>query len=532
MLDALDADAVRRWYRWGVQALDATREEINSLNVFPVADADTGTNLHLTLASAMGPADEWPADADVTMTATSMARLCLLGARGSSGVILSQLLRGVAEVLSAGRRPLRGLVLTEALERAVALAYAAVSQPVEGTMLTVARAASEAARATGSDQLHVVVAAAVSGAREALEHTPDQLEVLRRAGVVDAGGRGVVVLLDVLLAVVEDRPFVAPESRLASPRVDSLDASPGSALAPVPAYEVMYLIDADDDRIPHLREALDLVGDSVVVSGGDGLWNVHVHTDDPDAALAAGVAAGEPHSIRATRIGPHTEDPGQGHGRHGHERLVVVVLEKESPALAIRGLLENAGARVIEGISPASVTDEMQSGAVTELVFLVEASEALETQVRHAAAQLDPVAGARAYFIRMQAPVQMLSAVAVHDPHRPFDDDAGAMARATAATRHAQIGPSADDPDRFAGVIGDAKDGGSVLTVAGDDPTELAVAVIDEMLAREGGELVTVVSEVRTGNRIAARLAAMRPELDVNQLPADGLGSVVWLGVE
>jgi dihydroxyacetone kinase-like predicted kinase len=132
----------------------------------------------------------------------------------------------------------------------------------------------------------------------------------------------------------------------------------------------------------------------------------------------------------------------------------------------------------------------------------------------------------------MQAPVQMLSAVAVHDPHRPFDDDAGAMARATAATRHAQIGPSADDPDRFAGVIGDAKDGGSVLTVAGDDPTELAVAVIDEMLAREGGELVTVVSEVRTGNRIAARLAAMRPELDVNQLPADGLGSVVWLGVE
>ena len=125
MLEVLDADAVRRWYRWGLAALEAARPEIDSLNVFPVADADTGTNLYLTLWSAVEAADDrTAAGADLGETATTMARLCLLGARGSSGVILSQLLRGVAEVLAAERRPPAGLALTDALERAVELAYA------------------------------------------------------------------------------------------------------------------------------------------------------------------------------------------------------------------------------------------------------------------------------------------------------------------------------------------------------------------------------------------------------------------------
>ena len=133
MLEALDAAAVRRWYLWGLEALESARDEINSLNVFPVPDADTGTNLHLTLESAVQPdAGERaiPDSADLAGTATEMARLALLGARGSSGVILSQLLRGVAEALAAERRPPRGRGLTRALERASALAYAAVSHPV------------------------------------------------------------------------------------------------------------------------------------------------------------------------------------------------------------------------------------------------------------------------------------------------------------------------------------------------------------------------------------------------------------------
>ncbi|HEY8728528.1 MAG TPA: DAK2 domain-containing protein, partial [Acidothermaceae bacterium] len=285
MLEVLDADAVRRWYRWGVAALEAARPEIDSLNVFPVADADTGTNLYLTLAAAVGAADRHQAaaeaedrtaaSADLGETATTMARLCLLGARGGSGVILSQLFRGVAEVLAAQRGRAAGLALTRALERGVELAYAAVSRPVEGTMLTVARAAAEAAGATGSDDLAIVVVAATRAARIALAQTPTQLAVLGQAGVVDAGGRGIVVLFDVLQQVVEQSELTLPEATLATPDLEACDL----VTATSPEFEVMYLIDADDVRIPGLRTSLDDIGDAVVVSGGDGLFNVHVHTN-------------------------------------------------------------------------------------------------------------------------------------------------------------------------------------------------------------------------------------------------------------
>ncbi len=299
MLEVLDADAVRRWYRWGLAALEAARPEIDSLNVFPVADADTGTNLYLTLWAAVEAADDrTAAGADLGETATTMARLCLLGARGGSGVILSQLLRGLAEVLAAERRPPAGLAFTRALERAVELAYAAVSRPVEGTMLTVARVAAEAARATGSDDLPVVVAAAVGAARIALAQTPSQLAVLGQAGVVDAGGRGVVVLFDVLQQVVEQSELTLPEATLATPDLEACDL----VTADSPEFEVMYLIDADDGRIADLRTSLDTIGDAVVVSGGDGLFNVHVHTDDVEAAVEFGVAAGRPHEVRVTRL--------------------------------------------------------------------------------------------------------------------------------------------------------------------------------------------------------------------------------------
>jgi len=166
VLQVLDADAVRRWYRSGLAALEATRAEIDSLNVFPVADADTGTNLLMTLRGAAEPVSEGgaaePADrgavadgdtdlafegADLAEIVTTIARRSLRGARGSSGVILSQLLRGIAEVVTAQTGLADGRVIAAALERAVILAYAAVAQPVEGTMLTVAREAAEAARA-------------------------------------------------------------------------------------------------------------------------------------------------------------------------------------------------------------------------------------------------------------------------------------------------------------------------------------------------------------------------------------------------
>jgi uncharacterized protein len=489
VLEVLDADAVRRWYRSGLRALEASQAEIDSLNVFPVADADTGTNLFLTLQSA-----------EAATTMADIARLCLLGARGSSGVILSQLLRGIAEVLATEPRPPRGLALTAALEHAVTLAYAAVAQPVEGTMLSVARAAAEAARRTQSDRLDLVVAAAVLAAHDALRRTPSQLDVLGRAGVVDAGGRGIVVLLDALQAVIDERENILPAPRLASPRLEPCaEAGPHS-----PAYEVMYLIDTADDRVPALRAALDEIGDAVVVSGGNGLWNVHVHTDDAPAAVDLGVAAGRPHDIRVTEISEARPQPAPR-----SERVVVIVLAAGSPALVLRDLLTRSGAHVIEATTadPTSIGAALRKLGASEVVILVEHGGGLPAAVRSAAAS-PTAANAAIGVIPIAAGVQLLSAVAVHDPHRRLADDVAAMETAASTTRIATAGPAPVDP------------------LCAEAVAQIARLLVD------GGDLVTVVSTAEVGERIAAVLAEIRPDVDVNQLTVDALGSVVWLGVE
>jgi dihydroxyacetone kinase-like predicted kinase len=428
--------------------------------------------------------------ADLAETVTTIARRSLLGARGSSGVILSQLLRGIAEVFAAQPGSADGRALATGLERAVVLAYAAVAQPVEGTMLTVAREAAEAARGAASDELAVVVAAAAQAARAALARTPSQLDVLGRAGVVDAGGRGLVVLLDVLDAVVAERAIVLPESRLASPRLDPCESVDG----PSPAYEVMYLIDTDDARVPALRAALDEIGEAVVVSGGDGLWNVHVHTDDAPAAVELGAAAGRPRDVRITEIG----DPrARGDAVDVAGRVVAVVLAAESGALPICDLLTQSGAYIV------GAAELLELGA-SELVILVEDEGMLPDRVRGVA----ETSGVPADVIAVSAPVQFLSAMAVHDPHRSLADDAAAMRAAANGTRGAVVGPAADD-----------------------ELVAVAVSAISRLLDG-GGDLVTVVSAEEVGARVADEMAAARPDIDVNHLSVETLPSVVWLGVE
>ena len=194
VLEALDADAVRRWSRAAVESLDAHRAEIDELNVFPVPDRDTGTNLSLTMRAA---ADALAADgaADAGAALHIFARGAVLGARGNSGVILSQLLRGLADAV-ADAPTCDGVLLRAGLQLGAVQARAAVAQPVEGTILTVASAAADAA--ASSSTLVEVVRCAAAAADEALQRTPQQLPVLAQAGVVDAGGRGLVLLLDAL----------------------------------------------------------------------------------------------------------------------------------------------------------------------------------------------------------------------------------------------------------------------------------------------------------------------------------------------
>ena len=327
MLQSLDSTGARRWAVSALAALGEAREEIDALNVFPVPDGDTGTNMYLTLEAAVTAARTVPDEASVSRLAEAFARGALLGARGNSGVIGAQMLRGWADTLAEFAQLSAGSVV-EAFRRADEQAWRAVNDPVEGTILSVSRAAATAAAEAAAEagaNLRTVVTAAADAAHVALDLTPTQLPALARAGVVDAGGRGLVVLIDSLAELVLGSSRRRPGRSYRHPALPAVDFSNCSDLASGgPTYEVMFLLDTSarsddagpdekDDGMDRLRPLLALLGDSLVVVGSPGLWQVHVHVHDPGAAIEVAMEFGRPHRIRIE----HFSD----HGVHRQRRL-------------------------------------------------------------------------------------------------------------------------------------------------------------------------------------------------------------------
>ncbi|WP_407701572.1 DAK2 domain-containing protein [Thermomonospora amylolytica] len=473
MGEVLDAPAVRRWCGLAAEALGRTRAEIDALNVFPIPDGDTGTNLHLTVLAAAEAVAGLPEDAESAEVWRELARGALLGARGNSGVILSQVLRGMAEVCGGEAAEVGGPVLAQALRNAAAAARAAVEHPVEGTILTVLDAASAAA-GEAEPVLPEVARAAAAGARRALRRTTGQLDALAAGGVVDAGAAGLCVLLDALTAVITDE---FPE-RYAVPAPERPVTVREEPAGPGPGYEVMYLLDAPDEAVGGLRERLDGLGDSLVVVGGDGLWNVHVHVDDAGAAIEAGLAAGRAHRIRVTYL--HAPEGPQAPCRG---RAVVAV----TAAAGLAALFEEAGARVVRRepgtVPPAAVLAEAMLAAGDEVAVLPNEPEVLA--VAEAAAERARDSGARIAVLPTKASVQGLAALAVHDPLRRFDDDVIAMTRAAGATRfgHLQIatgeGVTSVGLCRAGDVLGLVE---GDVAVIGADLAAVARQVLDRML--------------------------------------------------
>ncbi|MFE3072748.1 DAK2 domain-containing protein [Streptomyces sp. NPDC059247] len=511
-LTELDAAALRTWSARTLDALGREREEIDAINVYPVADGDTGTNLYLTAEAAHQAVEAVFAASvpDTAETVRAMAHGALLGARGNSGTILSQLLRGMAGVLAEGGD---GDHLARALAEAAAAARQAVARPVDGTILTVAAAAAVAC--AGGGPLAQVARAAHEGAGTALAATSGQLDVLARAGVVDAGGRGLVAVLGALVETVTggtpqppatDTGAVRAAQDTGAVRPSGSAPAPGVLPAPDgkcppehgpddsagPAYEVIYLLEADDDAVALLRARLDALGDSLVVVGGDGLWNVHVHVDDPGAAVEAGVEAGRPHRIRISHF---AADAATAPGRTERaQRAVVAVV----PGEGLAGLCAEAGATTVRtrpGEPPEAdeLLDAIRRAHAREVVLLPN-----DTDLRGTAAEAAGRArteGIRVALIPTRAAVQGIAALAVHEPDRRFDEDVVAMTAAAGATRYAELAVAEHRSFTSAGVC----QAGDVLglidgdvAVIGKDLTETARTVLDRMLSA-GGELVTLV---------------------------------------
>ncbi|MFC1420410.1 DAK2 domain-containing protein [Streptacidiphilus cavernicola] len=519
MLDTLDAPAVRTWCRLSLAALGQAREEIDALNVYPVPDGDTGTNLYLTVESAaeeldplFAPGAEPPTPAQALR---AMAHGALLGARGNSGVILAQLLRGIAA--SVGDAPADGAALCRALRRAADAGYEAVAKPVEGTVLTVAAAAAEAAEAAAAADpglsLGAAAEAAYEAARVALSRTPLLLEVLGRAGVVDAGGRGLVTVLGALADAVTGHtpmgPLALAGTRAAAPTPSHTEVH--LAAEGGPGYEVIYLLDAEDGELPALRGRLAELGDSLVVVGGDGLWNVHVHVDDPGAAVEAGIAAGRPYRIRITHFASAAATAAANPDADAPDGSRGVVSVVHGAGLA--GLCTDAGATVL-------LADPDRPPSSTELASAVRRSHAREVVLLLNDAELRAAAGAAAEQLRKEgvrvaviptrSPVQGLAALAVHEPARRFDEDVVAMTSAAGATRHAELAVAEGESWTMAGVC----QAGDVLglidgdvAVIGGETGETAAVVLDRMLAA-GGEMVTLILGEGVPDEVADRLIA------------------------
>jgi hypothetical protein len=513
VLDTLDAAAVRRWCAAGLAALRRHQVEIDQLNVYPVPDGDTGTNLVLTFTSAwqalvaepesLTTADGAPPETDADRLARilrCMARGALLGARGNSGVIVSQILRGTADALALAPAA-KGRALADALTAATKAAYAAVAEPVEGTVLSVVTAAAAAASAADTDDLAAVVHAAARAATIALARTPEQLPVLARAGVVDAGGRGLVVLLDALAEVVTGR-VVDSHASSTGPRALVTARESGSSAY---EYEVQYLLDATVAAVDALKPVLAALGDSLVIVGAGGddevtTWNVHVHVNDVGAAIEAGIVSGRPYRITVTRfadqgvpVGEQPTEPGPTPVDDAARGLVVVARGD-----GLGAIFAAEGAVVVDGgitscPSTADLLDAIRASGAGRVVLLPNDKNV--HGVASAAAEEVRAAGVRVAVVPTRSPVQALAAMAVRDPSRRFDDEVIAMAEAAGACRFAEVTVATKEALTVAGRC----EPGDILALVegevnliGPELVSTCLILLDRMLAA-GGELVTLV---------------------------------------
>jgi hypothetical protein len=541
VLEVLDVNAVRRWAVLVRSVLAARRSEIDALNVFPVPDGDTGTNLFITVDAAidrtLSERVGEPPPEGVGELARAFARNLLWTARGNSGVILSQLVRGLAEAL-AGAEVIDAAGLAAGLVRADERAWQGVTDPKEGTILSVSRAVAAAAGDAVDEGLYAVAARALAAAQVALERTPEQLPILAQAGVVDAGGAGLVLVLECLerLAAGDDGRVVlglsssdrrgrfrpAPEVLVVTRPLDAdvtpIDEPPG------PEYEVMYLLTVEDeDRIPLLRSRLTELGDSILVVGGDGEWNIHAHVDDPGAAVEAGIDAGRPHRVRITRLltgdavatTGHVTDDGHDHGAH-HDgapgdapdggpdervrpRRTGIVACAAGAGLA--AVLEGAGAIVLaSGPGHRASTGELigairrqHASGVRGVVVLPNDTDTELAAAAAARAVADE--GIEAFVVRARTAVQGVAAIAVFEPDALPSANILGMQSAASATRHGavtianRVGLTSGGPCEPGDVLG-VVDGD--IVIVGSDQLVVAREVTHRLLS-SGGELVTVV---------------------------------------
>jgi DAK2 domain fusion protein YloV len=482
-------------------ALEASRQRIDDLNVYPVPDGDTGTNMTETARAVVAALERGEKD---------VVRASLMGARGNSGVILSQIVRGAVEALPEGE--IDSQALARVLRGASDAAYAAVRNPQEGTMLTVIRELAEKAEelAAAGVPLDEALARLVEHGESALARTQEQLDVLRQAGVVDAGGAGIVEILRGIAAHVRGEPLPEGPSATGALPLEAVHLEPSKY-----RYCTSFFVEGDAVNPEDFEAKFSELGDSLLVVGAPGAVKVHVHTDEPGRALAFATTAGEVEEIDIKNMHVQTTERTQRLEREAGVTGAVAVVSGDGNCR----LFESLGAACVEGgesMNPstadiaAAIESLPESGVIVlpnskNVVMAAEqAAEAVDKEVRVVPTHT------------LQAG---LGALVAYDPQRPVDENAAAMKEAAAAvrsggvaraSRSASIGPVEVEQGQFLGLVE-----GEPVT-AGPELAPVAREVVERLLQADA-EVLTILLGEEAGDTDALvdRIRVAHPELEV-----------------
>ncbi|HEY2310849.1 MAG TPA: DAK2 domain-containing protein [Gaiellaceae bacterium] len=530
-----DLELVRGLVGSALASLETSRSRIDDLNVYPVPDGDTGTNLTLTVR-AVADAVAVAEPGDRPTLAQAVARAALMGARGNSGVILSQIVRGAADVLAESTNGIDPALTARALRGASDAAYRAVRRPVEGTMLSVIRELAEEAerRATGPEPLGELLVELVRQGDDAVARTPEQLEVLREAGVVDAGGAGLVELLRGLAGAVTGEPLPAAPVEEAPSGADAIHLDPSRY-----RYCTVFVVEGEQLDRDELEGRLEPLGDSLVVVGDETALKVHVHTDDPGAALSLGTAAGtiegveiaDMHAqqeqrdrrLEASPAKPTAPSVSGGLSLVPSARVksgVVAVVAGEGNERLFRTLAEPVGAiRIVSGGQTANPS-------TAELVAAIEALEAEEAIVlpnnsnvrlaaEHAAEQSELVVE----IVPTDSIPEGLAALVAYDGSRSAAENAAGMAAAAAAVATGEVTRASRDVQlngltiRHGDWLG-LVDGEPIA--GGEELSEIVLAVVERLLAKPRVLLTLLTgAEPLPLDGLVERIAAAHPDVEV-----------------
>jgi DAK2 domain fusion protein YloV len=489
--------------RAALAALEASRARIDDLNVYPVPDGDTGTNMTETVRAAVSALERDPG-ADIV-------RATLMGARGNSGVILSQLVRGAAEELRGAER-VDAAGLARALRGASDAGYAAVRNPQEGTMLTVARALAERAEelATADASLEDALADLVTRGEAALAATQEQLDVLKQAGVVDAGGAGVLEILRGIAAYVRGEPLPELEAVIGGIPLEAIHQELSRY-----RYCTSFFVEGQHVDPDELERELTKMGDSLLVVGGPGAVKVHVHTDDPGGALALATARGEVEEVDIKNMHVQTTDRTERLERViGVTGAVAVVLGNGN-----RRLFESLGAACVEGgetMNPSTADLLAAVEAVPESgVVLLPNSKNVVLAAEQAAEQ----SGKDVRVVPTRSLQAGLGALVAYDVRGSLEENVEAMEEAAAAvragsvaltSRSATIGSVDVAEGQFLGLV----DGEPVTS--GDDLAPVAASVVQQLVGDAADVLTVLVGDGTNGaDAVVETIRAAHPGLEV-----------------